>query len=413
MRISIIILTDNAPFYKDLNMKISSCAFLAFILTSSAFAMKSQFSIDTSVELDQWQQSTPKKSSPSFFTTISQNLEWSPNFNCSLELSAKSYSRLYKSQEETISEVVPRDFGCQSIHSGMRIFAGFTKIDWTQNLGFQIGDLFTAFDFRRTAFLEEKDKYSVPMLRLDYFTEQTTTTLLISSSISKNYYSSDRLGFTSNTLINFEDPSSPDIGGRFATNNSLMDWQISIFTLSDRDPQFTIQNTINNLLEHHYKYTILNSGASVKAFGGMLRADIDFALGRSFTSAALTTFKSDELIFVVGYETPLVWNTIFSLQYTEAKLQDSTFSNLNVFKTDIVALKANYSAAQKDSFAVLGFENMQDSSSGLRVEYSWNIHSAVDLHLGAEFYNGRRGSFLESYLDQNKIFLSASSKIIP
>ncbi len=385
---------------------------LIFYGANEVWAAKSQFAIEVDAELGQWQSGSPQQLTPKFFSTISQKFNWTNYFSCAFELNAKSYSTMYKSQGGTISEVNPRDFDCLIKMGHFQVLTGFTKIDWTQNLGPELTNLFTGYDYRRSPFTEDKDKYSSPMVKLDYFGEQITLTALAGVP-SQNKYSLSAEGINSGTLIIKNTPTTLDYGGRISGNNSWMDWQFSGFSLADRDPQYTILTGPSNLQESHATYSLLALGASVKLAGGMLRIDFDYPMGRSFSTSQLTTVKSDQTIYVAGYDTPIFLSTIFSIQYAESKLMGQNLGALTNYNTGLVTIRALYSGTHKDTFEILGFDNTLDGSAGLRIDYSWNDRSIVDFHIGGEFFNGQRGKYLEPYLDQSEIYLKVISKIVP
>ncbi len=383
------------------------------LLVSKAHAVKSLFTMDVDAELLAWQSESSRKLTPDVFVTLSQRYSWGENLKCTFEVTAKSYATFYKSNELENSEVVPRDLGCSARRGGLQSYVGFTRIDWSQNLGPQLTDLFTAYDFRRSPFTEEKDKYSSPMLKFDYFSSQTTTTFLVGAPSNKSQYLLSAQGIGSGVLIYKEEQSAADIGARFAANNSWLEWQLSAFSLADRSPQFTQLPQGRSLLESHAKYSLLSAGASLGLVGGMLRLDFDYLSGRSFTSNLLNTLKSDQIIYVLGYDSPAIANIIFSFQFAEAKLVDRSLVGVAHYNTELIALKALYMGGHKNSFEILGFENTLDASTGLRIEYIWSIRAAADLHLGGEFFFGQRDTYLESYLDQTNVYLRVVAKLAP
>ena len=186
---------------------------------TEVWAMKSQFAMDVDVEVGQWQSVSPPQVAPQFFSTISQKFNWSNGFACVFEVSPKSYSTMYKSQSGTISEINFRDFGCSRKLGGFQAFLGFTKIDWTQNLGRPLTDLFTGYDYRRSPFIEDKDKYTSPMVKLDYFGDPITLTVLAGTLSPQNKYSLAAEGLSSGTSIVKNNSTVLDYGGRIAGNN--------------------------------------------------------------------------------------------------------------------------------------------------------------------------------------------------
>lgn len=383
------------------------------ILAQDARAVSNEFSLDINSDFLTYTDCKDCGGRTSSKINLKQKIIISHAFKCLAEVQSNHYSLYSHKVESNVTEMNPGDFFCSYKTSNFVFTLGYTSIEWSQNIGPQITDFFSAHDYRYTPFAGPRFRYSQPVLKIDYFSKFANLSLFASTKPHFNEYDLTSLYNLGFPIENEKQKAFQkfDYGLRLSQQLGAFDVSLSGLSLQDRDFQPFFDMAVSKIFLKHETFQSYGLGITSEFLGGILRLDYQAIQNRRMTYTNFNSLPVNENAFAVGIDSPTLLNTIFSIQYSKIAPVEKDLPLLIEPIKEFLILNANYSTSAKLSIEMTGLMNLKDQSKALKIDLAWPGNTSVDLHLGGESFSGEKNKSLDSYLDQTRVFLGVSAQI--
>nr|BFD69097.1 hypothetical protein HAGR004_41190 [Bdellovibrio sp. HAGR004] len=297
---------------------------------------------------------------------------------------------------------------CQVKVNSISLTVGALSPEWTQTNGLNSANLFSSYDTRYSFFLDNKMQFYNPGIQLDYFSDHFTLRGYVGQMYNPYKVDTDQIpGLTKR----HEQPEQLDMAaGIFMSFDS---WDINLYWLNLKDRLGIFQLAQNSALIERvfYKNSSLGLSFSTTAHDwGVFRGDILHFLTRTIADDLLRTDSVSHSVLALNFESPTIWDTIFSLQYSTQHqgLEEKYFkSNNTEWMTNSIRTNVKDENVFQFDFAYNHFDN----SKLYRGQYSWPNKRLTELTFGAEVYHPTADSYLyQGFKDLYRVYLKFDFK---
>ncbi len=395
-------------------LRIMTIAVFAMMsMAETASAIKGEFSFELNAELLKFLDCKECGGKSASKISLNQKTIISSQSKCLNQVQNNEYTLYSASGDTSVNEVNFGDFFCSYKNSNWSVSLGFMSIEWSQNIGPQITDFFSAYDYRFTPFVGPRFRYTQPLLKLDYYTKSMNLSFFASTKPHSNKFS---LAALNSVPFSVEaEKTEPfqkfDYGIRLSFQGSGADLSLSALSIQDRDPQPAFDSSVSRIFLKNESFQTYGVGSTFDFLGSILRLDYQFVNQRKIADNSFNLIPVNENAFSVGVDSPPLIDTIFSVQYSLLAPVTKNFVGALEPVKEFLILRGLYAGSNKKSLEVTGLINQKDQSKALKIDYSWAGNSYADLHTGAEYFYGEKDKSFSSYLNQSRIYLGISAII--
>ena len=383
--------------------------FILSLLSNHAWAVISQFNADMDAGVFESANCLNCGAQANSKITLRDSLKISQETHCQVEISESQYSYvsgLQSNLQYSVNEVIPGEFYCDFKNNQWKFSLGARSLEMSQNIGPQATEIFQAYDYRSTIFVDSRYRYTQPMIKADYFGTDSTVTLIGATSPSFNQYSQD---LWANSPVPVSSTSSNvqnlDLGARVNFSHSGYDFSVSAFNLQDRTPQPVFNSTVNQIQLHHDLMSTYGFGVTHAIMGGVGRFDFQYIQNRNVSNSTFSAISTNQNAWTIGYDTPTVWNSIFYFQITNLSVININFKPYLDPKLEYLSVKIAHPIPKVGTIDFTAFQSVYDNSSAFKLDFSWAASKTLDVHIGEELYSIDKTQELANYYNATKTYL--------
>lgn len=373
------------------------CVFFSLLLSSVALAApaKQDFSLYFFGDI-----ATTKENSnrwdPSYFNGRYRQLFQTQDFKCELNLKSVHFKKRLKNVETSDSYTVPDNSTCIWKIGSSRLNFGYMSPEWSHSLGLGSGDLFAAYDFRDSMFADSYHRLYNPGVLYEYFFDELTVSLYAGQA---QFFSKDDVP-TGMSWTEVKETTT-DLGLGFFKSMPSIDVNLYFVQLMDRSPQYNVNMNLGRFDKIFKSYSAASLGVSSTAWGGtILRADITKYFDKTMTTENYQAVQVAPLQGVIGLETPTLWRTIFSLQYSSQKsFSDETKKIYKFNGAEWILFSARTTLSDSQLFELYWLYNHLDGTQLVKSQFTWPNKRLSELSVGVESYMPTNESPLKASFD--------------
>lgn len=413
--------------------KINNLFFLSFLFfAQTTFAVKYQFNGRLDSRFKSYTENMNSPMGMRLNGMIEQVVNMSDTLKSQIQLigNANSYSiegfqgTSYKPTKDELFEFYS---GESYLHWQVENFlmrVGYQQVVWGDAFGVYYSDFINPKDLKES-FFSSSDliRRSLPMLNMKLINSDFSTQVIVGFQPGYNKMPpiTRYLGTLGSSINNLEvekekqpEPFKKYEGGlKISTTIGNTDLSLYGYDYYDRSPYYTLKSlnvftSTLSLTENHDHITTAGlSGAS--AIGSYItRFEFLYTRNRNLNTLAASTLaseKSDERAGVLSIETPRVWNSIFTLQYSESHLLNPNKNFLRAGNQSTTSFRVSYGMAkEREVNFIMAYFN-HDKGGVANIEYFEPKTENLEMRLGIETYFGPKDSEMGSNTKENGIYI--------
>jgi hypothetical protein len=325
---------------------------------------------------------------------------------------------------------LPRDNYLQYQSGSLRARLGYQQVVWGEAFGSYYADIVNPKDFREAGLGDlSRNRLALAMVNLQWIGATSSLQLLYIPQMKGHLlpkYGSDFNTFklpapnASLPLAIQRDPTSAPTRGEagFRVTKQISSYDFSLFYLNyyDRAPVYQLQTTFSPLTftaVPEFK-GLQTAGMTMTAdFSGyLLRAEILQHFNRelnTLASGALSSSKSNELIYVLGFDLPTENKWQAGLQYSESLLKNperstETWASRKT-REALASLRLAKTFNNDIGLELLGTTMTSDSGSLVQASVNTPISSKAEFLLGIDKFDGDSTTALGSLKDASRAWV--------
>jgi hypothetical protein len=307
---------------------------------------------------------------------------------------------------------------------------GYQQVVWGEAFGSYYADIVNPKDFREAGLGDlARNRLSLPMVNLQWI-GATSSLQLIYIAQSKGHmlpkYGSDfnsfklPAPFASQAVAIKRDPDSPptrgEAGLRITKQFSNYDFSLFYLNYYDRTPVYQIQTTLSPLTftaTPEYK-PLQSAGMTMTAdLGGyLLRAEAIQHSNRELNTldgTTLSSAKSNEVVYVVGFDLPAANKWQAGFQFSESLLKNlekptETWASRKT-KESLISARMAKTFSNDIGFEFLGTSMTSESGSLIQASVTTPISSQAEFLVGVDKFDGDSTSALGSLKDASRAWV--------
>lgn len=364
---------------------------------------------------------------------IEQVAQFSDTFKSQLQLIGNANSYSVDSAQSTVYQ--PAKDELFEFYSGesflhwqadsflMRI--GYQQVVWGDAFGVYYSDFINPKDLKESFFSpSDLTRRSLPLLNMKLINSSFSTQVIVGFQPGFNKmppitrYLGSTLTGISHVEVDREKSPEPfkkyEGGMKISTTLGSSDFSIYGYDYYDRSPYYKLTNynvftSTMSLSENHDHITTAGiSGAS--ALGSFItRFEFLYTRNRMMNTLNGTTLdseKTDERAGVFALETPRIWNTIFTLQYSESYLVNANTKFIRSIDQSTSSLRISYGMTrEREVNFILAYFN-HDKGGIANLEYIEPKSESLEMRLGIETYFGPKDSEMGSNTHENGFYIA-------
>lgn len=295
--------------------------------------------------------------------------------------------------------VLPDRMACLQKNSNSRWTLGYMSPEWSQSLGVASADMFAAYDYRYSIFVDDSLRIYNPGILFEKFYAGSSWALFTGTG---QYKSRVQFGVPA-TEVN----ASPgaEAGIAFFKNFDDVDISLSAAQVSDREGHFRLNPATLQIERAFAGYKVANLGVSAVTWLGMVfRSDVSRFFNRTYTNEMLESVEASTVQAVASLETPTLLGTIFSVQYSSLGL--SNMKEILKYGGAEWLLVAARTDLKESKYLELQWLNYHyDGGQAFKGQIVWPNKRLTELAIGVESYTTPAASYLaQSFENKARVF---------
>lgn len=277
---------------------------------------------------------------------------------------------------------------------------GYSSPEWSQSLGVASSDLFAAYDYRHSIFVDTHHRIYNPGILYEYYLSEGT----LSAYVGMMQFQS-KLDVSDQVPVKGSQNSSGDFGLAYLKSTDQVDINFYLAHLGDRQGQFKYDPLQNQIERTSDSFSAASIGISATFFDSYIfRSDVTHYLNRRMTTEDLQIEEHSPTQVVVGFETPTIAKTIFAGQYSTQNLGGEK-KILKYNNSEWLLLSSRTDFAESRTIELQYLLNNFDQSTAYRAQFTWPNKRLTELTLGMESYFVTSESTLKgSYSEDLRVY---------
>lgn len=306
----------------------------------------------------------------------------------------------------------------------LRARLGFQQVVWGEAFGLYYADIVNPKDYRSGGLGDlSRNRINSPMLNLQWIFSDSSLQLLYipkpfvsilprPGSDFSNFQLPDGAPAIPMTIERdpVKAPSQGEYGFRFGKQINGFDLSIFYLNYTDRIPIYNVTTILAPLsLVATPEYKPLQSAGTtltVDFNGYLVRSEIIQHINRvinTFDGTNVSTEKSNELVYVIGLDTPPVDKWIVGFQYSESRLKNANWlTRKNTQST--AAARVSKEFRNNVTTEILATYFTSDSSQLLQANLGFPISNQSEFLFGVDRFDGSSTSEMGRYKDASRVW---------